>query len=64
MLTKKKAFLKQNGIAKPLDVFPMYQKDYLWLTPSLPELEFPVPVVPSNVVTYGPIFCSSASAAD
>jgi hypothetical protein len=64
MLTKKKEFLKQNGIAKPLDVFSTYQKDYLWLTASLPEIEFPMPVVPSNVVTCGPIFRSSAPAAD
>jgi hypothetical protein len=64
MLTKKKEFLKQNGIVKPLDVFSTYQKDYLWLTASLPEIEFPMPVVPSNVVTCGPIFRSSAPAAD
>jgi hypothetical protein len=64
LLTEKKAFLKENGIAKPLDVFSIYQKDYLWLTPSLPELEFPMPVVPSNVVTCGPIFRSSAPAVD
>jgi hypothetical protein len=42
MLTKKKEFLKQIGIAKPLDIFSIYQKDYLWLTASLPEIEFPM----------------------
>lgn len=63
-LTEKKTFLRQNGIAKPLDVFSIYQKDYLWLSQSLPELDFPMSVVPDNVVTCGPIFRSSAPAVD
>lgn len=63
-LAEKKAFLKANGIAKPLDVFSIYQKDYLWLTQSLPEADFPMPVIPSNVITCGPIFRSAARAED
>ncbi|CZR69812.1 uncharacterized protein PAC_19712 [Phialocephala subalpina] len=63
-LAEKKVFLKANGIAKPLDVFSIYQKEYLWLTQSLPESEFPMPVIPDNVVTCGPIFRSSAPAAE
>lgn len=60
----KKSFLKANGIDKPLDVFSIYQKEYLWLTQSLPEAEFPMPVIPENVITCGPIFRSSAPASE
>ncbi|KUJ09626.1 glycosyltransferase family 1 protein [Mollisia scopiformis] len=61
-LAEKKAFLKANGIAKPLDVFTIYQKDYLWLSQGLPEAEFPMVTLPSNLVTCGPIFRSTAPA--
>ena len=39
-LSKKKAFLKANGIAKPLDLFTVYHKDYLWLSQSSLECDF------------------------
>ncbi|KAE8451625.1 hypothetical protein EG329_003082 [Mollisiaceae sp. DMI_Dod_QoI] len=63
-LAEKKAFLKANGIAKPLDVFTIYHKDYLWLTQAIPEAEFPMPVLPPNLVTCGSIFRSAAPAVE
>ena len=63
ILTKKKASLKANGIAKPGDVFTVYRKDYLWLSQSSMESDFPLSVIPANVIPCGPIFLSSAPAA-
>jgi hypothetical protein len=63
ILTEKKAWLKEHGIAKPLDVFTVYHKDYLWLSQSSPDCDFPLSVIPYNVIPCGPIFLSSAPAA-
>ena len=64
ILAVKKAWLKENGIAKPLDVFTVYHKDHLWLSQSSPECDFPMSVIPENVIPCGPIFLSSAPAAE
>jgi hypothetical protein len=64
ILTEKKAYLKAHGILKPLDVFTIYHKDYLWLSQSSPESDFPISVIPENVIPCGPIFLSSAPAAE
>ena len=63
-LSEKKAYLKRNGIVKPLDVFSVYQKDLLWISQSSPQADFPISVIPENVVACGPIFLSSAPASE
>jgi hypothetical protein len=63
-LSKKKAFLKANGIARPLNLFTVYHKDYLWLSQSSLECDFPLSVIPDNVVPCGPIFLSSSPAVE
>jgi hypothetical protein len=42
----------------------VYTKDLLWLTQSSFESDFPMTVIPSNVVPCGPIFLSTAPAAE
>ena len=63
-LSRKKAFLKENGIANPLDFFSVYNKDLVWLTQSSLDADFPMSIIPSNVVACGPIFLSTAPAVD
>lgn len=63
-LWSKRSFLRANGIAKPSDIFSIYQPDILWLSQALPEADFPIPIVPENVIPTGPIFLSTASAAE
>lgn len=63
-LSRKKAFLKENGIANPLDFFSVYNKDLIWLTQSSLDADFPMSIIPSNVVACGPIFLSTAPAVD
>jgi hypothetical protein len=45
-------------------MYSLFTKRLPLADPSLPELEFPMLVVPSNVVACGPIFRSSAPAVD
>jgi hypothetical protein len=61
-LSRKKSFLRDNGIANPLDFFSVYNKDLLWLTQSSAEADFPMSIIPSNVIACGPIFLSTAPA--
>ncbi|KAL5353704.1 hypothetical protein ACLOAV_001744 [Pseudogymnoascus australis] len=63
-LTRKKSYLKENGIANPLDFFSVYNKDLVWLTQSSPDADFPMSIIPSNVVACGPIFLSTATAVE
>lgn len=63
-LSRKKAFLKENGIANPLDFFSVYNKDLVWLTQSSLDADFPMSIIPSNVVACGPIFLSTAPAVE
>jgi hypothetical protein len=63
-VSEKKAYLKRNGISKPPDVFSVFQKDYLWLSQSSPEVDFPMSTIPPNVVPCGPNFRSSVPAAE
>lgn len=63
-LSAKKSYLRQHGIAKPLDMLSIYQPLYPWLSQSLPEIDFPISVIPASVVPCGPIYLSVASAAD
>lgn len=63
-LSRKKAFLKENGITNPLDFFSVYNKDLVWLTQSSLDADFPMSIIPSNVVACGPIFLSTAPAVE
>jgi hypothetical protein len=63
-LSAKKSYLREHGIANPLNVFSIYQPQYLWLSQSLPEIDFPISVIPESVVPCGPIYLSVSSAAD
>ncbi|KAF7881889.1 uncharacterized protein EAF02_006577 [Botrytis sinoallii] len=62
--SSKRAYLKENGIAKPMDFFTVYHKDYPWISQSSQELEYPLDIIPENVVQCGPIFLSTATAAE
>ena len=64
VLAEKKAFVKQNGLLEPVDAITLHQKDYLWLTQSSLEADFPLTIIPGNVVSCGPIFLSSAPASE
>ncbi|KAM0133454.1 hypothetical protein ACHAP3_005980 [Botrytis cinerea] len=63
-ISSKRAYLKENGIANPLDFSTVYHKDYLWLTQSSEEIDYPFNVIPENVVQCGPIFLSTAPASE
>lgn len=63
-ISSKRAYLKENGIANPLDFSTVYHKDYLWLTQSSEEIDYPFDVIPENVVQCGPIFLSTAPASE
>jgi UDP:flavonoid glycosyltransferase YjiC (YdhE family) len=62
-LARKKKFLQDNGIAGSKSVVDLYQKDVPWLSQTLAEAEYPLPVIPPNVTACGPILFSSAPAA-
>lgn len=60
----KQKYLKAKGLHNPIDFFSIYEPDVVWITQSLPETDFPVPVIPDNVKPCGPISLSTASAAE
>ncbi|KAB8296392.1 hypothetical protein EYC80_009142 [Monilinia laxa] len=64
VLANKRSFLKKNGIANPLSVFTVYHEDYPWITQGSEELDYPYDIIPENVVQCGPIFLSTAPAAE
>ncbi|KAJ8068866.1 hypothetical protein OCU04_002550 [Sclerotinia nivalis] len=64
VVEEKRSYLKENGIANPLDMFTVYHKDYPWLTQSSQELDFPFDIIPENVIQCGPIYLSTAPASE
>lgn len=48
-------YRKENGIQGNLPSSEPYKADRLQFCPSLPELDFPLPYIPDNVVGCGPI---------
>jgi hypothetical protein len=61
-MSARKAWLKQNGIENPVNLFSLHRPGSLWISQSLPEIDFPIPVIPESVVPCGPIYLSVASA--
>jgi hypothetical protein len=61
-ITAKRAFSKQNDIEKPVNLFSAHLPHLPWISQSLPEIDFPVSVIPENVIPCGPIYLSVASA--
>jgi hypothetical protein len=60
-----KAYLKENGIANPVDAFTVYRPDNLtWISQGSLDADFPLSVIPQNVKAYGPIVLATASAAE
>jgi hypothetical protein len=63
-MVEMKSYLKQHGIANPLNALSLYDEDYLWLSQGMREADFPLSVIPPSVIPCGPIFLSVAPAAD
>ena len=58
-LAERKAYIKGQGLGDPVNTIQLYNSDVLWITPSLPEIEYPL-VLPDNITACGPIFLSTA----
>jgi hypothetical protein len=63
-LKPKKTYLKEKGLSIPVDFFSVYNKDMTWICQSSPAADFPISVIPENVKACGPIYLSTALAAD
>jgi hypothetical protein len=63
-LKEKRQYLKDNGILRPSDIMNIYKRDVPWITQSIPETDFPISVLPPNVIPVGPIYISTELAAD
>lgn len=60
-----KAYLKENGISNPVDIFSVYRPDDLtWISQGSLEADFPLSIIPENVKAVGPIILATASAAE
>jgi hypothetical protein len=62
-IAQKKAYIKEKGIPNPADVFTVYRPhDLTWISASSVDIDFPLTIIPENVVPCGPIAVSTAPA--
>ena len=54
----------ESGIPGPLPLLETYAKDRYHLSPGLPEIDYPVETVPSNVIGCGPIIVRAVPVSD
>lgn len=54
-LADKRAYIKEQGLIDPVNVLTAFRHDIPWISPSVPETEFPL-IVPDNVHCVGPVF--------
>ena len=60
----KLSYLKAKGIVDPAYPVNAYTKEVPWITQGMVETDFPLVNIPSNVVSVGPIYLSTAPAAE
>ncbi|KAF4966991.1 hypothetical protein FSARC_5399 [Fusarium sarcochroum] len=62
-LSAKKAFLKEQGLDQPINLFGIHRPDAPWITQNTEGAMVSVEFVPPNVTCAGPILLSGAPAA-
>lgn len=59
-VTAKQTYLKEHGLAHPIDFINMHRDDAPWITQTTPGASVPIEVIPANVSAVGPITISVA----